>query len=73
MVSHTELLITGTVTSCRTLGKGPSANREREGVNFEQGRVRDEKPWTLVERVSSRTVPPSYAVFPYLRTIVPIP
>jgi len=27
MVSQTELLITGTVTSCRTLGRGPSINR----------------------------------------------
>lgn len=26
MVSQTELLITGTVTSCRTLGNGPSIN-----------------------------------------------
>lgn len=29
IVSQTELLITGTVTSCRTLGRGPSINRKK--------------------------------------------
>lgn len=32
IVSQTELLITGTVTSCRTLGSGPSIYEKEEDI-----------------------------------------